>query len=119
MNILKNNAEHAYTAKLLNIKSPQKISNETVVYVEADYSSKVNLECSRNPQSNKLNHFSNCSMMTLRALFSDGGVTQTIGCHIFQDVKDSYSAWNTGRDLILEKLQERGLKFKHLVKVSL
>ena len=39
-----------------------------VLYIENDYSSKIALESSRNPQSNKLNMHSSIHMMTLRAL---------------------------------------------------
>ena len=57
-------------------------------------------------------------MLTLRCIFSDGNETKTIAVHVFQQVKDPFSAWVTGRNLILEKTKAMGLCFKRIVRVS-
>jgi len=58
-------------------------------------------------------------MLTLRAKYNDESSTKTIACHIFQQQKDPYSAWVTGRDLILEKIEETGIQIERIVRVSL
>ena len=58
-------------------------------------------------------------MLTLRAKFHNENSTQTLACHIFQQEKDPYSAWLTGRDLILEKIDEMDIQIDRIVRVSL
>lgn len=57
-------------------------------------------------------------MLTLRCMFRHEAVTKTIGIHIFQSIKDPYSAWETGRQLILEKTKDLGLTFNRVIRVS-
>ena len=69
--------------------------------------------------SNKLNSNATVNMLTLRCLFKYQNETKTIAIHIFQQVKDPYPAWITGRNLILEKLKEMGITCDRIVRVSL
>ena len=68
--------------------------------------------------SNKLNARATVNMLTLRAMFNFESSTKTLACHIFQQEKDPYSAWLTGRDLIMEKIDEMDIKINRIVRVS-
>ena len=68
--------------------------------------------------SNKLNAKATVNMLTFRCMFRHENETKTIGIHIFQQIKDPYSAWVTGRNLILEILQDLGLEIDRVVRVS-
>ena len=96
---------------------PKSAEMPGVLYIENDYSSKIVLESSRNPQSNKLNMHSSIHMMTFRALFQENGGTTTLSCHVFQQDKDAYGAWKTGLDIILNELKKRGIEIERVVKV--
>jgi len=50
LNILTENAVHVFAAKALNIKMPEAINQAGILFIESDYSSKVLLESSKNPQ---------------------------------------------------------------------
>lgn len=57
-------------------------------------------------------------MLTLRCMFQHQNETKTIGIHIFQQVKDPFSAWESGRSLILSKLKELGVEVERVIRVS-
>jgi len=50
LKLLKNAGAHVIQSKLLNVKIPNKVENKEVLFIESDYSSKIILECSKNPQ---------------------------------------------------------------------
>ena len=112
---------------------PTQIEMSRVLFIEADYSSKILFESSKNPQrydtkhlnyynlnsSNKLNAKATCNMLTLRCMFLYQNETKTIGIHVFQQIKDPYSAWESGRKLIMKKTKDLGLEFDRLIRVSI
>ena len=57
-------------------------------------------------------------MLTMNARFKMNDEIQSIAVHIFEQVKNPYSSWKTGRDFIFNLLKEMGLFPERVVKVS-
>ena len=69
--------------------------------------------------SNKLNSRSCINMLTIHAKFCSNGEIKSLCLHVFQHQKDPYGSWQTGRNFLINELNNLGFKFKRLVKVIL
>ena len=58
-------------------------------------------------------------MLTINAKFQINGEIQSLCVHVFEHQKDPFSSWQSGRNFILQELNDRGYKFERLVKVNI